>query len=95
MTLFDAIPVERSGFEGDEAYNGLKIERNLTNNITRMYIEQGYAGEKVEFVRDEAGKELEVTFRPVLIKTEQHHFGNRRSMVCGYVTAARYRYLIL
>lgn len=37
-----------------------------------MYIEQGYAGEKVEFVRekDEAGKELEVTFRPVLIKTE-------------------------
>ena len=64
MTLFDAIPVERSGFEGDEAYNGLKIERNLTNNITRMYIEQGYAGEKVEFVRekDEAGKELEVTF---------------------------------
>ena len=46
MTLFDAIPVERSGFEGDEAYNGLKIERNLTNNITRMYIEQGYAGEK-------------------------------------------------
>lgn len=72
MTLFDAIPVERSGFEGDEAYNGLKIERNLTNNITRMYIEQGYAGEKVEFVRekDEAGKELEVTFRPVLIKTE-------------------------
>ena len=29
-----------------------------------MYIEQGYAGEKVEFVRekDEAGKELEVTF---------------------------------
>ena len=64
MTLFDAIPVERSGFEGDETYKGLKIERNLTNNITRMYIEQGYAGEKVEFVRekDEAGKELEVTF---------------------------------
>lgn len=64
MTLFDAIPVERSGFEGDEAYKGLKIERNLTNNITRMYIEQGHAGEKVEFVRekDEAGKKLEVTF---------------------------------
>lgn len=46
MTLFDAIPVERSGFEGDETYKGLKIERNLTNNITRMYIEQGYAGER-------------------------------------------------
>ena len=64
MTLFDAIPVERSGYEGDHAYKGVTIERNLSNNITRMYVEQGFAGEKVEYVRekDESGQEIHVTY---------------------------------
>lgn len=59
MTLFDALEIAPSGDSQDHAYKGLVIERNLTNNITRMYVKEGYAGEKVDFVKekDENGKE--------------------------------------
>lgn len=60
MALFDAIVLNPSGDTQDHAYKGLEIRRNSTNNVVRMYIKQGYAGEKTDFVkeRDENGKEL-------------------------------------
>ena len=51
MTLFEAIELKPSGDREDYAYEGLVIERSGTGNITRMYLKQGYAGQRVEFVQ--------------------------------------------
>lgn len=61
MTLFDALEVTKSGDTEDHAYRGVVIKRTGTNNITRIYVEQGYAGEKIEFLpeRDEDEDEYE------------------------------------
>ena len=65
MTLFDAIVLKSSGDTEDHAYEGLVIERNAANNIARMYVRQGYAGERTEFAKekDENGKEYEGEFQ--------------------------------
>ena len=55
MTLFDAIELTPSGDREDFAYEGLVIERNGTNNITSMFIKQGYAGKKTELVKETDG----------------------------------------
>lgn len=52
MTLFDAIALTPSGDTQDHAFSGLNIRRTDTNNIQQMYIEQGYAGEKIEFIKE-------------------------------------------
>lgn len=65
MTLFDALELIPSGDSQDKQYEGLVIERNLTNNITRMYVKEGYAGEKTDFVteKDENGKEYMIEYQ--------------------------------
>ena len=57
MTLFDAIALTPSGDSQDFAYEGLVIERNDAGHIDRMYVKEGYGGEKTEFLpeRDEDG----------------------------------------
>ena len=57
MTLFDAIALTPSGDSQDLAYEGLVIERNDAGHIDRMYVKEGYGGEKTEFLpeRDEDG----------------------------------------
>ncbi|MBS5064248.1 MAG: cell wall protein, partial [Hungatella hathewayi] len=60
MTLFEAIELKPSGDREDYAYEGLVMERSGTGNITRMYLKQGYAGQRVEFVQkipDDADEE--------------------------------------
>lgn len=66
MTLFEGLELTPSGDQEDHRYQGLIVERNSTNNVTRMYVKEGYAGERVEFVRekDENGTEY-VTEYPV------------------------------
>lgn len=65
MTLFDALELKASGDREDHAYEGLVIERSSTGNVSRMYVKEGYAGEKTEFVRekDEDGKEITVRYQ--------------------------------
>lgn len=65
MALFDALVLNPSGDNQDYAFEGLAIERNSTNNITRMYVKKGYAGEKTDFVKrkDENGQEYEGEFQ--------------------------------
>lgn len=72
MTLYDALELKPTGDTQDHAYNGLTIERNRTNNITRMYVKEGFAGEKVEFVKetDEAGNESQVTVQAGVDKNQ-------------------------
>ena len=50
VTMSDAIDIYESGYTGDHKYKGLNIVRNSTSNVTRMYVEEGYAGWKVDFV---------------------------------------------
>lgn len=59
MTLFDALELHPSGDTEDHAYEGLVVERSLTNNVTRMYVKEGYAGQRVDYVKekDEDGQE--------------------------------------
>ena len=52
MTLFDALLLKPSGDTEDHAFEGLVTERNAANNVTRMYVKKGYAGEKTSFVKD-------------------------------------------
>lgn len=56
MALYDALEITPTGDTEDHAYEGVVIERNGTNNITRMYVKQGYAGEKVVFAKEKDGE---------------------------------------
>lgn len=64
MGLFEAISLASSGDTEDYAYEGLVIERSSTGNVSRMYVREGWAGEKTEFVaeKDEDGNEYEVEY---------------------------------
>lgn len=64
MTLFDAISLTPSGDSQDFTYEGLVIERNDAGHIERMYVKEGYGGEKTEFLpeRDEEGHRYTVTW---------------------------------
>ncbi len=64
MTLFDAILLTPSGDTQDFTYEGLVIERNDAGYIDRMYVKEGYGGQKTEFLpeRDEEGHLYTVTW---------------------------------
>lgn len=65
MTLFDALALTPTGNTEDYAYEGLTIERSDTNNVTRMYVKQGHAGSRVEFMAetDEDGQVLTTDYK--------------------------------
>lgn len=58
MTLFDAVALNPSGDSQDFAYEGLVVERSDAGHVTRMYVKEGYGGEKTEFLpeRDADGR---------------------------------------
>ena len=51
LTLYDAILIKQNGDSQDYAYDGIVVERDRNSNVTRMYVRQGYAGSKTEFIR--------------------------------------------
>lgn len=64
LTLYDAILVKRNGDSQDYAFDGVTVERDRNSNVTRMYIRQGYAGTKTEFVCQEGEWTYQTTLRP-------------------------------
>ena len=52
MTLYEAIPVTENGDSGDRGYSGVNVVRDSYGNVTRMYVEKGYAGKKTLYVKD-------------------------------------------
>ena len=56
MTLFDAIEIQRSGRKEDDEYEGVVVKRNTTGNVTGLYVQEGYAGSKVDMVKSEDGQ---------------------------------------
>ena len=73
MTLFDALEITESGDTQDHKYNGLVIERDGNNNISRMHVEKGYAGRKVEFIEetDDEGKKYSIEYQAGVDKDGQ------------------------
>ena len=47
MTLFEAMELLPSGDREDHAYEGLVVERDPANYVTRMYVRKGYAGTRM------------------------------------------------
>lgn len=60
LTMFDAIELKPSGDTQDHAFEGLTINRSDNGNVQEMFVKKGYAGTKVEMVKekDENGKEI-------------------------------------
>ena len=50
MTLFDAISLTPSGDSQDFTYEGLVIQRDDAGHVERMYVKEGFGGEKTEFL---------------------------------------------
>ncbi len=64
MTLVDALVLNPSGDIGDHAFEGLVMERNGTNNIIRMYVKEGYGGEKKVLENEKDGWSAVTRQRP-------------------------------
>ena len=60
MTLFDAIELIPTGDTEDHAFEGLQINRNHTGNVLEMFVKEGYAGYRMEMIKetDENGEEI-------------------------------------
>lgn len=54
LTLFDALELTPSGDTQDHAYEGLVVERDLSGRVTRMYVQEGWAGSRTELVLETA-----------------------------------------
>lgn len=55
LALYDAIEVRRSGDSADYAFEGVKVVRDRNGNVKNITVEEGYAGEKTEFIQSEEG----------------------------------------
>lgn len=57
MRLYDAIEVKKNGDSEDRAYAGVNVVRDSFGNVTRMYVQKGYAGNRLLYVRDKDQEE--------------------------------------
>lgn len=57
LTLLEGIPLKESGETEDLRYEGLRILRGEDGNVSRMYVEKGYGGERLVFVKDRSSPE--------------------------------------
>lgn len=55
LALFDGILLNSTGDTQDHAFEGLVVERNDANNVTRMYVKEGYGGGKTDLIKTEEG----------------------------------------
>ena len=64
MRLYDAIEVKKNGDSEDRAYAGVNVVRDSFGNVTRMYVQKGYAGNRLLYVKEketEGGQENSYT----------------------------------
>ena len=52
MCLYDAIEVKKNGDSEDRAYAGVNVVRDSFGNVIRMYVQKGYAGNRLLYVRE-------------------------------------------
>ena len=54
MTLYDAIEIFRlPDYTKDDRFAGVTVTRNTNGDVTGVYVNKGYAGTKIEYVREE------------------------------------------
>lgn len=54
MTLYDAVEIFRMpDYDKDDRFAGVTVERNSNGDVTSVYVNKGYAGTKIEYVREE------------------------------------------
>ena len=61
MTLYEGLELKPSGDKEDHGYEGLVVERSPSGNVTRMYVREGYAGTRTEFLNTREDREQAVT----------------------------------
>ena len=52
MCLYDAIEVKKNRDSEDRAYAGVNVVRDSFGNVIRMYVQKGYAGNRLLYVKD-------------------------------------------
>ena len=58
LSLFDAIEVEKNYKKNlDDRFKGVTVKRNANGDVESIYVEKGYAGEKVDFVMEKRNPE--------------------------------------
>ncbi|WP_097006323.1 SpaA isopeptide-forming pilin-related protein [Lacrimispora amygdalina] len=51
MTLYDAVEIYRNiDLNGDDRFPGVMVKRNSNGDVISVYVEKGYAGNKIEYV---------------------------------------------
>lgn len=53
LALYDAIKVRPAGDSQDYSFEGVKVERDKNGNVRSIIVQEGYAGEKTEFLKEE------------------------------------------
>lgn len=53
MALYDAIEIHPSGDTQDYAFEGVAVERDKNGNVLSITVQEGYAGEKTEFLQED------------------------------------------
>ncbi len=61
MTLYEGLELKPSGDKEDHGYEGLVVERSPSGNVTRMYVREGYAGTRTEFLNTREDREQTIT----------------------------------
>ena len=64
LSLFDAIEVEKNYKKNlDDRFKGVTVKRNANGDVESIYVEKGYAGEKVDFVMEKRNPEKYFLYR--------------------------------
>ena len=63
MRLYDAIEVRKNGDSEDRAYAGVNVVRDSFGNVRRMYVQKGYAGNKLLYVKNKDTNEKESDYK--------------------------------
>ncbi len=57
LTLYDAIEIKKNGNQEDYRYDGVNVVRDSFGNVSNIYVQKGYAGQKVCYVLDKTDPE--------------------------------------
>lgn len=85
MALFEALELKPTGDTEDYAYEGLIIERNAANQVVRMYVKEGFAGETTVYTDVVNCPDTDILYYPLdgLDVTETAMVDGQQ-VICGY-----------
>lgn len=85
MTLYEALELKPTGDTEDYAYEGLTVERNTANQVTRMYVREGYAGEKTVYTESVTRPDTDILYFALdSLSVTETCMVNGQMTICGY-----------